>query len=72
LLDRGKPGRPRGWGPSAFGFDVPESFEFGSVGRTGIMNPPDPGERIIGGHAVLAQLPQLGPRARSAVDFRRT
>jgi C1A family cysteine protease len=40
--------------PVAFGFDVPESFEWGSVGRTGIMHPPDPGERIVGGHAVLA------------------
>lgn len=37
-----------------FGFDVPESFEGSEISETGIMRPPDPGERIVGGHAVLA------------------
>ncbi len=37
-----------------FGFSVPESFESGNVGSTGIMQIPAAGERTVGGHAVLA------------------
>jgi C1A family cysteine protease len=40
--------------PVAFGFDVPESFEDNETAETGTMRPPDPGEEIVGGHAVLA------------------
>lgn len=40
--------------PFIFGFDVPESFEGEEIARTGIMAMPKKGERIVGGHAVLA------------------
>ncbi len=40
--------------PFAFGFAVYESFETPSVKKTGIVQMPQPGERMIGGHAVLA------------------
>jgi C1A family cysteine protease len=37
----------------AFGFSVYESFEGDALARTGVMAAPAPGERMIGGHAVL-------------------
>ncbi len=40
--------------PFVFGFSVYESFESPEVARTGIVNLPPQGERLIGGHAVLA------------------
>jgi C1A family cysteine protease len=40
--------------PFVFGFSVYESFESPAVTRTGRMPMPGPGERMIGGHAVLA------------------
>lgn len=36
--------------PSVFGFVVYESFE--TVGNSGVMPMPEPGERVIGGHCV--------------------
>jgi C1A family cysteine protease len=40
--------------PFVFGFSVYESFESSSVARTGIVSMPRSGERVLGGHAVLA------------------
>jgi C1A family cysteine protease len=40
--------------PFVFGFSVYESFESGSVKKTGTVNLPKPDERVIGGHAVMA------------------
>jgi C1A family cysteine protease len=40
--------------PFVFGFSVYESFEAQEVGATGIVNMPQPSERQLGGHAVLA------------------
>jgi C1A family cysteine protease len=40
--------------PYVFGFTVYESFESPTVARTGIMPMPAPGEKKVGGHAVLA------------------
>ncbi len=40
--------------PFVFGFTVYESFESDPVARTGQVNLPRPGERSVGGHAVLA------------------
>jgi C1A family cysteine protease len=40
--------------PFVFGFTVYESFESAQVARTGIVPMPKPGERTVGGHAVLA------------------
>jgi hypothetical protein len=40
--------------PVGFGFSVPASFEGDAIARTGQMAPPEPGERCVGGHAVLA------------------
>ncbi len=40
--------------PVSFGFSVFESFETPQVMKTGIMPMPDPSERFMGGHAVLA------------------
>ena len=40
--------------PFVFGFSVYESFESQAVARTGQMPMPAAGERMIGGHAVLA------------------
>ena len=37
-----------------FGFTVYESFESSEVARTGIVSIPQPSERSLGGHAVLA------------------
>lgn len=40
--------------PFVFGFTVYESFESDEVARTGIVPMPESGERVLGGHAVLA------------------
>jgi C1A family cysteine protease len=40
--------------PFVFGFAVYESFESENVTKTGIVPMPDPSERMVGGHAVLA------------------
>jgi C1A family cysteine protease len=40
--------------PFVFGFSVYESFESAAVARSGAVPMPGPGERLVGGHAVLA------------------
>ncbi|HTG01586.1 MAG TPA: C1 family peptidase [Nitrospirota bacterium] len=40
--------------PFVFGFTVYESFESAQVAKTGKVNLPKRGERVLGGHAVLA------------------
>jgi C1A family cysteine protease len=40
--------------PVVFGFTVYESFETREVEETGVLNLPEPGESVVGGHAVLA------------------
>jgi C1A family cysteine protease len=40
--------------PFVFGFTVYESFESRQVAKTGIVNLPQPIERVVGGHAVMA------------------
>jgi len=40
--------------PVVFGFSVYESFETAEVARTGVVLLPPRGERLLGGHAVLA------------------
>ncbi len=40
--------------PFVFGFTVYESFESQEVSSTGIVPMPGPGERVVGGHAVVA------------------
>ncbi|HEY6807812.1 MAG TPA: C1 family peptidase [Gemmatimonadales bacterium] len=40
--------------PFVFGFTVYEQFESPEVARTGVVHLPGPGERALGGHAVLA------------------
>jgi len=40
--------------PFVFGFSVYESFETSAVARTGVVPLPKAGERVLGGHAVLA------------------
>ena len=40
--------------PFVFGFSVYESFESPAVARNGLVPMPGPGERLVGGHAVLA------------------
>jgi C1A family cysteine protease len=40
--------------PFVFGFTVYESFESQSVESTGVVPMPNPGERTVGGHAVVA------------------
>lgn len=40
--------------PFAFGFSVYEGFETEQVAETGVVNMPGKGERMLGGHAVLA------------------
>lgn len=40
--------------PFVFGFSVYESFESPSVTQTGVANLPGTGERLVGGHAVVA------------------
>jgi C1A family cysteine protease len=39
--------------PVVFGFTVFESFESEQVAQSGILNLPEPGESMVGGHAVL-------------------
>jgi C1A family cysteine protease len=39
--------------PFVFGFTVYESFESQQVAQTGIVNMPQPGEKVLGGHAVV-------------------
>jgi C1A family cysteine protease len=39
--------------PFVFGFTVYESFESQQVASTGVVNLPQPGERVLGGHAVV-------------------
>jgi C1A family cysteine protease len=40
--------------PFVFGFTVYESFESVQVAQTGVVPMPQPGEQILGGHAVMA------------------
>lgn len=40
--------------PFVFGFSVYESFESADVSRTGTVQMPQPEERVLGGHAVMA------------------
>ncbi|MFA6599620.1 MAG: C1 family peptidase [Candidatus Omnitrophota bacterium] len=40
--------------PFVFGFAVYESFESDKVAKTGVAHMPKPGERQLGGHAVMA------------------
>lgn len=40
--------------PFVFGFTVYESFESQEVAKTGVVQMPQHGERVVGGHAVLA------------------
>ena len=40
--------------PFVFGFTVYENFESQQVAKTGILEMPQPGERSLGGHAVMA------------------
>ncbi len=40
--------------PFVFGFSVYESFESPAIEKTGILDLPKPGERQVGGHAVVA------------------
>jgi C1A family cysteine protease len=40
--------------PFVFGFTVYESFESQQVAQTGILNMPQHGEKVLGGHAVIA------------------
>lgn len=40
--------------PFVFGFAVYESFETSEVAKTGMVPMPDPSEKLLGGHAVLA------------------
>jgi len=40
--------------PFLFGFSVYESFETAAVAATGVAHLPGPGERLVGGHAVVA------------------
>lgn len=39
--------------PIAFGFNVYESFESKQVAKTGVVSMPKPGEKVVGGHAVM-------------------
>jgi len=40
--------------PFVFGFTVYDSFESAQVAHTGVLNMPQPGEQVAGGHAVMA------------------
>jgi len=40
--------------PFVYGFTVYDSFESGSVAKTGVVPMPAPGEQVLGGHCVLA------------------
>ena len=39
--------------PVVFGFNVYASFESAAVAKTGVVPMPKPGEKVVGGHAVL-------------------
>jgi C1A family cysteine protease len=39
--------------PFVFGFSVYQSFESGTVANSGVVPMPKPGERLVGGHAVV-------------------
>jgi C1A family cysteine protease len=52
-LDEMRAGLADGF-PFVFGFTVYESFESQEVAKTGIVPMPAAGERVVGGHAVLA------------------
>ncbi|MFL6072090.1 MAG: C1 family peptidase [Mycobacteriales bacterium] len=53
VLDQFK-GCLAGGRPFVFGFTVYESFESEKVAKTGVVNMPESGEQVLGGHAVLA------------------
>jgi C1A family cysteine protease len=40
--------------PFVFGFTVYESFESAEVAKSGVVNMPQSGEKVVGGHAVVA------------------
>jgi len=40
--------------PFVFGFTVYEAFESAAVAKSGVLNMPEPDERVMGGHAVMA------------------
>ena len=40
--------------PFVFGFTVYSAFESGEMARTGVLNLPAQGEKVLGGHAVMA------------------
>jgi C1A family cysteine protease len=40
--------------PFVFGFTVYDAFESAQVAHTGHLNMPQPGEKVVGGHAVMA------------------
>jgi C1A family cysteine protease len=40
--------------PFVFGFTVYDSFESAAVAKNGVLNMPGGGEKVVGGHAVLA------------------
>ncbi|HUE40862.1 MAG TPA: C1 family peptidase [Chthoniobacterales bacterium] len=40
--------------PFVFGFTVYDAFESAAVAKTGVLKMPGPGERVVGGHAVMA------------------
>jgi C1A family cysteine protease len=40
--------------PFVFGFTVYDSFESSQVANTGVLNMPQPGEAVAGGHAIVA------------------
>ena len=48
--------------PFVFGFTVYESFESQLVAKTGILDMPQPSERVLGGHAVVGVGYDDGPR----------
>lgn len=40
--------------PFVFGFTVYDAFESAAVAKSGVLNMPGPGEKVVGGHAVMA------------------
>jgi C1A family cysteine protease len=40
--------------PFVFGFTVYDAFESAAVAKTGVLKMPGPGEKVVGGHAVMA------------------
>jgi C1A family cysteine protease len=47
------PDLPDGF-PFVFGFSVYDGFETQQMAKSGVLEMPGPGERMLGGHAVLA------------------